>query len=195
MDQKFCPYCWNWWICSEFRCFSWVRWSFMIKQYLNVTFKSVIWLKIITFWPKVGLKGKSGGVQLNVWREYGQKLSLCTMRDLPFNPTLCQNLMIIHQTIDLNMKFRYSWIINDHQIHEKHQNSPQIHRFQHMKIWTKWPDPFYTNVLIIYCYHMSGATSKPILLVRWMGCDGSSCSWWTVSEQTSVAFVINILWA
>ncbi len=31
--------------------------------------------------------------------------------------------MIFHQTIDLNMKFRCSLIINDHQVHEKHQNS------------------------------------------------------------------------
>ncbi len=87
-----------------------------------------------------------------------KKLSICTMRDLPFNPTLCQNLMIFHQTIDLNMKFRYSWIINDHQIHEKHNNSPQTHRFQQVRVKI-----------------------------------GSKRLCWTVSEQTSVAFVINIL--
>ncbi len=54
----------------------------------------------------------------------------CTLRNSPFNPTFSQNLMIFHQTIDLNMMFRYSLIINDHQIHEKHQNSSQIHQFQ-----------------------------------------------------------------
>jgi hypothetical protein len=54
----------------------------------------------------------------------------CTAQALPFNPTFSQNLMIFQQTIDLNMMFKYSLIINDHQIHEKHQNSSQIHQFQ-----------------------------------------------------------------
>jgi hypothetical protein len=45
------------------------------------------------------------------------------------------------------MKFRYSLIINDPQIDEKHQFSPRIHPFQQlrMKIWAKWPTPMKLN--------------------------------------------------
>jgi hypothetical protein len=48
-------------------------------------------------------------------------------------------------TIDFNMKFRYSLIMNDPQIDEKYPNSPQIHPFRvvGMKIWTKWPTPIH----------------------------------------------------
>ncbi len=67
------------------------------------------------------------GVERWIWRSliewlernYGQyEQKLYSVR-FTLNPTFCQNLMIFHQTIDLNMKFRYSLIINDHQIYEK----------------------------------------------------------------------------
>jgi hypothetical protein len=76
------------------------------------------------------------------------------LRDSPFIPTFCQNLMIFHQTIDLNTKFRYSLIINDHQIYETHQNSPQIHQFQQVgvKILTKWPATTLIDSKLIHQY-------------------------------------------
>ena len=37
--------------------------------------------------------------------------------------------MMIQQTVDFNMKFRYSLIITDPQINEKYQNSTLIHPF------------------------------------------------------------------
>jgi hypothetical protein len=54
-----------------------------------------------------------------IWTIWTIFLSIGTLRDSPFNPTLCQNVMIIHQTIDLYMKFSYSLIIIDHQIDGK----------------------------------------------------------------------------
>jgi hypothetical protein len=53
-------------------------------------------------------------------------LSLVIPLDSDRFPTLCQNVMIIHISIDLYMKFRYSLIITDNQIHLKHQNSTEI---------------------------------------------------------------------
>ncbi len=56
-------------------------------------------------------------------------------------------MSIILGSIDFSMKFRFILIINDPQIDEKHQVSPQIDPFQQlrMKIWTKWPTPFFLN--------------------------------------------------
>ena len=64
-----------------------------------------------------------------------------TPQNLPLNLTFYQNVMYFDLTIDFNMKFRYSLIMNDPQIDEKYSNSPQIHPFRvvGMKIWTKWP--------------------------------------------------------
>ncbi len=42
-----------------------------------------------------------------------------------WNLNLCQNLMVFHQNIDGNMKFRYSLIIINHQIVEKTSNFHQ----------------------------------------------------------------------
>jgi hypothetical protein len=39
--------------------------------------------------------------------------------DSPFNLILFQNLIFFHQNIDVNIKFRYSLIIINHQIYEK----------------------------------------------------------------------------
>ncbi len=57
-----------------------------------------------------------------------------TLSDSPFNPTICPNVMIVHQITNLNMKFKYS---DNHQIDENHQNSLRIHPFQQVrvKIW------------------------------------------------------------
>ncbi len=62
----------------------------------------------------------------NKYWQNGQKVAFCEI-----NPTLCQNVMIIHQTIDSSMKSRYSLIISEAQIDEKHQNSPQIVGMKH----------------------------------------------------------------
>ncbi len=42
-----------------------------------------------------------------------------TPQNLPLNHTFYQNVMSFDLTIDFNMKFRYSLIINDLQIDEK----------------------------------------------------------------------------
>ncbi len=43
----------------------------------------------------------------------------------PLNPTFYQNVMFFHQNIDGNMKFRYRFIMIDHQIDEKTSNFDQ----------------------------------------------------------------------
>jgi hypothetical protein len=37
-----------------------------------------------------------------------------------FQPIFCENVMFFHNNIDVKIKFRYSLIVIDHQIDEKH---------------------------------------------------------------------------
>ncbi len=81
----------------------------------------------------------------------------CILQDSPFNLTLSQNVMPFCEFFDFTMKFRYSLIIIEPQIDEKHHILPRIHLFWQlqMKIWTKscipWDSPFnltlYQNVM------------------------------------------------
>ncbi len=80
--------------------------------------------KYIKLAQKVRLKCKCP------WSTYEQQLlhllSIFSLYSLdrippnsPFNPTVCQNVMLSHQILDGNMKFRYSLIIIDPQIDPK----------------------------------------------------------------------------
>ncbi len=91
--QIFTLNCWNWKICGEFWCFSWYWWSFMIKLYLSLMFKSVIDEKSSHFNLKWG-----GKVNLteSIWMTREKIWTMWTKffaRDSPFNPTFSRKLV------------------------------------------------------------------------------------------------------
>ncbi len=53
-----------------------------------------------------------------------------------WNPTLCQNLVVFHQNIDGNMKFRSSLIIISHQIVQKNFKFASKMRLKGEFLWT-----------------------------------------------------------
>jgi hypothetical protein len=52
----------------------------------------------------------------------------------PSTPLYVKILIIIHQTFNFTMKFKYSLTINDPQIEEKQQNSSQIYALQQLRM-------------------------------------------------------------